>query len=82
MRMSVMCAQGVDELLKGDMFRKEVAGELKRSREDLQVTGVPTFIINGKTRFSGGRAPDFFLMSFHRMGYHTFNATDFESSKL
>lgn len=68
--------QNVKELFQGNRFEKEIKAEFKKAREELQLSGVPTFIINGKTQISGGRAPDFFLMKFQKMGYDTHSGND------
>ena len=74
----MIITQKVAEFLKSDKFVDEINVELKRSRQELGVTGVPTFIINEKERFSGGRAPDFFLMTFQSLGLYKFKAADFD----
>lgn len=48
----------LESFLSSDQGTNEVKAELNRARE-LNVTGVPAFVINNKVAFSGAQEPNF-----------------------
>ena len=54
--------------LRSDALRAEVLKEVRHAQSE-EITGVPHFIINGKTSVSGAQEPETFLAVFKKLGF-------------
>lgn len=60
--------------LRSDALRAEVHREV-RAAQAAEITGVPHFVINGKTSVSGAQEPETFLAIFKKLGFTDASAT-------